>query len=84
MSGYGMRRSDSKTGSVLLAIILALVILSDIAGFAPLFSAESAGAAATVIGGTHSGYIEALAELPADFGPPSPGPTDPNGPFPGP
>jgi len=79
-----MRRSDSKTGSVLMAILLSLVMRSDIAGFAPLFSAESAAGAATATGGTDSGYIEALAELPADFGPPSPGPTDPNGPFPGP
>ena len=79
-----MRRGDSKTGSVLMAIILALVILLDVARFAPPFSAESPGAAASAIGRSDSAYIEALAELPTDFGPPAPGPTDPNGPFPGP
>jgi hypothetical protein len=82
-NGYGLKRGDVKI-SALKAIIVALFILSDIAGYGRHFSAANVGTSSTVVSRTCSGYIDALAEVPTDFGPPSPGPTDPNGPFPGP
>jgi len=82
-NGYGLKRGEVKS-SALKAIIVALFILADIAGYGGHFSAASAITSSTVLGRTYSGYIDTLAELPTDFGPPSPGPTDPTGPFPGP
>ena len=81
--GCGLQRGDVKS-SAMKAIIVALFILSDAAGHGCHFTAASAGSSSTVVGRTYSGYIDALAEVATDFGPPSPGPTDPNGPFPGP
>jgi hypothetical protein len=78
-----LKRGDVKKNP-LKAIIVALFILSDIAGYGGHFFAASACTSSTVLGRTYSGYIDALAEVPTGFGPPSPGPTDPNGPFPGP
>jgi hypothetical protein len=83
MNGCGLKFGNAKS-SALKAIVLGLVILSDLAGSGQALSAGPADTASSVSGGTHSGSIIALAELPRDFGPPSPGPTDPNGPFPGP
>jgi len=83
MKGYGLKLGDAN-GSALKAIIFGLVILSAIAGLGQAFHTGRADTALPVVGRTSSGSIVALAELPTDFGPPSPGPTDPSGPFPGP
>ena len=82
MNECGLKFGKAKS-SALKAIVLGLVILSDLAGSGQAFSA-GANAASPVVGSPYSTSIIALAELPRDFGPPSPGPTDPNGPFPGP